>query len=442
MKLSRTEKVIMDLCDPSRLEAVQIEFTSSCNLKCSYCAVSQPAYVANTLEEQTIERIITDIVSLGVVNAVVNGHGETTILPGWHRHIRKLAEAGIAVSAISNLSKHYSAEELDTLAKFAVLVISIDTIDIELFKQLRRGGDLRRIIYNISAVRSHALSLGLNPPVFRWASVVCDRTVFDLPSVVSYGLALGIKDFAFQNLVKMASVKNAIELMPIASMPPEELARIPAIFEQIEQTIAAHGGTCEIQPGIREAITAAANDEQIAGTMVRGGLVYRADKSQQGMTRDCIDPWNNLHVTAQGMVKPCCVMKESVGQIDADHGIQDIVDGPLMREYRESILTGTLKGSCRACHSRGWITPQAMADKVRAYIARITPGIEPEVVDTPEPAIIPEPPEPSFEPEPALGIEFDTLRQRLTAIEQSTSWRITAPLRAVKQAADRVISLR
>lgn len=442
----------MNLCDTPRLEAVQIEFTSSCNLKCSYCAVSQPDYVARDLEEQTLEQIIADAVSLRVEHAVVNGHGETTSLPGWQTHARRLIDAGIKVSAISNLSKQYSAEELDTLARFHVLVISIDTIDIDTFKHLRRGGDLRRVIYNIGAVRAHAKRLGLTPPVFRWASVVCDRTVFDLPALVNYGLAFGIKDFSFQNVVKMPSVRNALEVSPIAAMPAEDLARVPQIFDEIEQVIAAHGGTCEIQPGIREAIAAATGSEQVAPIVVGSSTIYRVDKSGQKMTRDCIDPWNNAHVTSDGSVKPCCIMRESIGQVGAGHSLRDIVDGPLIREYRESILTGELKGSCQDCHSRGWITPEVMADKVRAYVDRsareLAPSAAPQAI-IPASAV-------SGSDDPArqetvtaievpvsdLKAEIDKLRKQLVAMERSTCWRITAPLRTAKGAAERAMGLR
>ena len=307
----------IDLCQSPRVAGAHVEFTSACNLKCAYCAVSLPQYVPLDFEEGALDGAIDDLIKIGVPDVGVSGHGETTSLPNWQIHASKLIEADIRVNAISNLAKDYSRGELKTLAGFNVLVISIDTIDIDVFKRLRRGADLKKVLYNIGAVRAAALELGKQPPVFRWASVVCDLTVFDLPALVRYGLAMGIREFAFQNLVKMPEVKGSIDFEPLAVMGREELAKVPAIFDEIEALIAAHSGVCDIQPGLREAATLA---EKVEGVSFKADkttkyTVYRARKSNDGMTRDCIDPWSALYISSNGAVKPCCVMRENVGRV-------------------------------------------------------------------------------------------------------------------------------
>lgn len=437
----------MDLRRSPRLDGAHIEFTTNCNLKCSYCAVSQPDYVGRDIDLPTIDALIADVVALRVPNVGISGHGETTSLPEWQVHARRLIDAGSKIAAISNLAKTYSTDELATLAKFHVLVVSIDTIDIELFKRLRRGGDLRRVLYNIGAVRAEAVRLGISPPIFRWTSVICDRNVFGLPSLVRYGLALGIREFSFQNLVKMPEVKGSIEFKPLAAMSKEDLARIPAVFQEIETLIVSHGGICDIQAGLREAAAAATGVEAIASTIVGTGSVARVEKFGEGMTRDCLDPWNNAYISADGTVKPCCIMWEGVGKIGGGAGLRDIFEGSKLREYRDSLLTGNLIGSCVHCHSRGWIPVDGLKAKVQEYIERagcesakpapsMAPAMEPPLVTEPATCLAPVPASEIgiSAQNSGIHVEIEQFRASPENIQRPISRCVMAPIRAIKRA--------
>jgi MoaA/NifB/PqqE/SkfB family radical SAM enzyme len=425
----------MDLRSSPRLDGVHVEFTTNCNLKCTYCAVSQPDYVGRDLDPSTIDRLLSELVALRISNVGISGHGETTSLPDWHVHAQRLIEAGSHVALISNLAKTYSTDELATLARCYRVVISIDTIDIELFKRLRRGGDLRRVLYNIGAVRAEAVRLKVSPPIIQWASVVCDLNVFKLPALVRYGLALGIRDFSFQNLVKTPDVKGSIEFNPVAALPAEDLARVPAVFDEIEALIASHGGTCDIQAGLREAAAIATGAARIVAIPRGTGSVLRAEKCGEGMTRDCLDPWQSAHIRADGAVKPCCYMVESVGRIGMGTGLKDIFEGSTLREYRDSLLAGNLIGSCVDCPSRGWIPVDNLKKKIQEYIAWC------ETVESTSPATEvsaqnPEKKGPRVStglPQWRLNAEIEQLRASIEEIQRSTSWRVTAPMRAIKR---------
>lgn len=449
----------MDLLSSPLLHSAFLEFTTSCNLKCSYCAVSQPDYTPRDMDVAVAQAALADLVTLRVPQVCISGHGETTALPNWQDHAHRLIDAGCKVDAISNLAKTYSTEELATLARFHNLVVSIDTIDIDLFKRLRRGGDLRRVLYNINAIRAEAIRLGITGPIFRWACVVCDRNVFGLPSLVSYGLALGIREFTFQNLVKMPEVRDSIDFEPLAAMSRADLARAPAVFDEIEKLIASHRGLCEIQPGLREAFAVAAGAQPISATPVGTGSAFRVDTATEGMTRDCLDPWHSLYVSADGMVKPCCVMWEGVGNLGTGDGLREIFNGGTLRAYRDSLLTGNLIGSCVHCHSRGWISVDGLKAKVQEYIqnagcenagspschgAAPPHGIEAPTTVVTGPACEGEAnaetavrsPE-IIQPLPSLEVpapEFERSRANGEQVACSTSWRVTAPMRAIKRA--------
>lgn len=363
-----TDATMADLVDSPKLASAHLEFTTSCNLKCSYCAVSRPTYRATTLSDSMLTQAVDALIALRLHDVNISGHGETTTVPGWQHQARRLIDAVSVVSIISNLSKAYSPEEIETLARIAVIMVSIDTVDIDLFKHLRRGGDLRRVLYNIGAIRACALRLGITAPLFKWASVVCDKTIFALPALVDYGLALGIRHFHFQNLVQLEKISGTLEFSPLGAMSSIDLAQVPKVFEEIQRKLADHGALFEIQPGVLEAIASVEGGPKVEQTTNESVSIFRVTRSAENLTRNCIDPWNLTYISADGAVKPCCIMTERLGTLGVDGNLSDLFHGQLLREYRYGLLSGELKGSCKDCHSRGWVSIEELARKVKDYI--------------------------------------------------------------------------
>ena len=67
-----------------RLYHAEIEFTSGCNLRCTYCAVSGDNYQSLNLPAERYSEILDHLKSVGVGHVQINGHGETTNMPaGW-----------------------------------------------------------------------------------------------------------------------------------------------------------------------------------------------------------------------------------------------------------------------------------------------------------------------------------------------------------------------
>jgi uncharacterized radical SAM superfamily Fe-S cluster-containing enzyme len=52
-----------------------IEFTTNCNLRCVYCAVSQPTYVGTDMETSDFDQILVTLKNRHVKSITVNGHG-------------------------------------------------------------------------------------------------------------------------------------------------------------------------------------------------------------------------------------------------------------------------------------------------------------------------------------------------------------------------------
>jgi MoaA/NifB/PqqE/SkfB family radical SAM enzyme len=88
----------------------------------------------------------------------------------------------------------------------------------------------------------------------------------------------------------------------------------------------------------------------------------------QPLTRDCLDPWNNLEISARGEVRPCCNF-DSIGRFDSDgRDIRGLRNTGAFRALRESLLSGNLQSPCQRCHIRSTVPVVTLKQRVEAAV--------------------------------------------------------------------------
>jgi MoaA/NifB/PqqE/SkfB family radical SAM enzyme len=151
-----TDSIEEALLKTPRTRSLLVEFTTRFNLRCAYCAVSQPSYVGARLPLEHFDALTTLIVERRPEIVMVNGHGETTTVKDWDRYCRRWIDLGLDLKIITNLAKELSHSEVETLARFRKLVFSIDTADPTLFEQLRRGARFEVFSRNVRRIANAA----------------------------------------------------------------------------------------------------------------------------------------------------------------------------------------------------------------------------------------------------------------------------------------------
>ena len=187
----------MNLLETNRTLGAHIEFTTNCNLKCVYCAVQNKDYLGRDLDLDSIELFIDQLKTRNVLEVTVSGHGETTTIENWHIHCNHLLTQGCKLNIITNLSKQLSEEEIDTFSQFNFILVSCDSVDLQIFKRLRKGSDFRTVLYNISSILGKSRSKNRQLPMIGWTTVVCDKNVLGLVDLVNFGLSYGVTFFSF-----------------------------------------------------------------------------------------------------------------------------------------------------------------------------------------------------------------------------------------------------
>ena len=197
--------------EPQRLDFAEIEFTSSCNLRCTYCAVSGADYQSIDLPPERYSEIMDHLKAVGVGMVQLNGHGETTNMPGWMEATRPFVE-NFDCKMICNFGREFSKAEAEFLSAVKVFHVSIDTADSATLRKIRRKVTPDMIAGNILRIRMAAMRTGREPPQFNFIAGIYDKNVFQLPDLARFAHSLGIKAIHFWNLWKMNDIDGAVNV--------------------------------------------------------------------------------------------------------------------------------------------------------------------------------------------------------------------------------------
>jgi radical SAM protein with 4Fe4S-binding SPASM domain len=406
---------VRDALLAAQIDTVLFEATSNCNLRCTYCRVSALAYVGEDFDLSRVEMLADQMVAANVQCVQISGHGETTMLAHWQDHCRLFFERGIGVRITSNFAKIFSDDEVDVLARMQDVTISIDTIDREMLKSIRRHVDLRTILYNMQRVRLASAALDGRQPSFNWQCTPSDRVVFGLPAWVEMGLLNGVGTFTLCNLIEhkdlpeILAKTNAPLVRHVARMERDPLVAACASIRIAVARAREAGATFIIQPGILEGINNSLRifgvDMQLEFSSVSstpgmgrgtgavlavdglaqvgvgvpapmdtdiGALSHDIDEGQSqtvnsqpkaGQTRDCLDAWYQPYLRANGDLWPCPWFYAPLGNVH-DEPFDKLMNGAAMRTLRHELLSGELRPACSNCPSRSITTPALLLKRL------------------------------------------------------------------------------
>lgn len=216
----------IDLSEPAMLKQIRIDISQACNLRCVYCAVSQPDYAGVHMSEAVFDKALA-LIPKGKhgVEVDLNGHGETTFHPQWMDFTKKVQETGAITMLLSNFAKSFTDAEVKVLAHVNLIQISLDTVDGDSLRDIRRKVSLPTIVENISRIKAYAKAHGLAPT---W-SISCgiyDKNVHSLGDLAAFAVKNGFKTVTFWNLVEHPTPPNTnVEVRALASLPGEERDR-------------------------------------------------------------------------------------------------------------------------------------------------------------------------------------------------------------------------
>lgn len=355
-----------------RTSIVFLELTSRCNLKCVYCAVSQPTYNGIDLPLEGLDNFIGQMKERRVEIVTMNGHGESTIVKQWDTYADRLIDAGFRLHMTTNFAKRMSEAEIATLSRFEYILVSLDTVNGELLAKLRRGARIEQILDNIAALQRFAAARNRKPEI----AISCVMTDIAAPTVgelVDALLDLGVTTFRFGDLSEYAPIPGEIVPRHLTAIAPAMLPAVRKTFRAAVQRIEAAGGKSFIDAPIASFLLQddAEVGEQERSTPLGSKAVEKSvhfTPIAAKQTRDCLDPWNTAFVNADATVRPCCFFEEKFGSLQ-EGTLSEIVSNEAFTKLRAELLSGELRANCAGCAARPSISVEEFHRKVAQYVS-------------------------------------------------------------------------
>jgi tungsten cofactor oxidoreducase radical SAM maturase len=137
------------------LKRVYLEITNRCNLACSICIRNTWQEPMGDMDWKTFSTLIEQFADLKQLEAVqIAGYGEPFVHTGICQMITSLCQLEVEVELVTN-GLLLNENNIDQLISAGVkkIIVSIDSLETEEYKQIRIGGGLPQVLANLQLLR-------------------------------------------------------------------------------------------------------------------------------------------------------------------------------------------------------------------------------------------------------------------------------------------------
>ena len=304
----------------SRPLAIFIETTQNCNLSCPMCRSAEKYNPAWNLPIGIFEQLAEELFDTAML-VDLRGWGESTILKNFDRFVDVTIRHRPQLRLVTNGQVNRPDIWDSLMSAHAMIVISVDAADPELFAQLRRGGTIPRLRATVSEIVAARDRYGAPRDNLGFNTVVSMDNLHDLPNIVDLAADLDVP---------------VVVCYPIVT----DLNHPSHLRADLDATVRAYD--------------AAASRARDRGIVLQLGAapdpsLALVDKVR---TPPCMHPWSYAYVTYEGGVGFCDHLignpRFTLGSLK-DSSLEEIWNGDEWAKLRRSHVTGQIEDRFAPC---------------------------------------------------------------------------------------------
>jgi SynChlorMet cassette radical SAM/SPASM protein ScmE len=285
---------------------VDIEITSSCNLRCTYCShFSGPGDVKNDLPLESWLPFLEELGRGNIMNITLSG-GEPFCRPDLRSIITAIADNRMRFTILSNgtLIDNEMSSFLATTGRCNLVQISIDGAIDTTHDAFRGEGNFMKAIRGIHALRANNLPVSVRVTIHR-------KNVFELVAIAEFLLDdLKLPSFSTNSATHMGLCrKNAAQTQLTVDEHSLAMETLLALTNKYPGRINASAGPLA--------------DVQFWLEMENSRKENRKRPAEGGFLTGCSGPMQTIAVRADGAVVPCSQLSHLIlGRINEDDLIE------------------------------------------------------------------------------------------------------------------------
>jgi SynChlorMet cassette radical SAM/SPASM protein ScmE len=313
---------------------VDIEITTKCNLRCTYCShFSSAGDVAEDLPALEWRQFFSELESLCVMRVVFSG-GEPFFREDFLDIIANVASRPMRFAILTNgtLIDKDIARFLASTRRLDYIQISLDGADAKTHDSFRGSGTFTRACRGIQAL----MDVGIVPVV----RVTIHRKNFNQLREIAR--------FILEDLSLPSFSTNAASYMGLCRYHATSTQLTPTEYSEAIETLLE---LTEIYPGRINATAGPLADLYAWRLMEQARLGLHPPPQGGGFLTGCNGPFQAIAVRADGVFTPCQQLGHlALGRINRDPLISIWQDHPILQELRErSQIPLTSFPMCRDC---------------------------------------------------------------------------------------------
>lgn len=306
--------------------------TGRCNLYCTHCPIRSVPKIpddAPDMSLEVIERIAREVVpTLEAVKIGGNNNGEAVLARNFDEFYARIQRPGLRPWIITN-GTLLRPDQIDRLAAAgAVIDFSMDAATEAGHKRIRGRGYENLMASIRGAVEARDRHAGTGTQVWASPTVFLDN-LHDMPDVVRMALELHLDGVRMSNLMPQTEAQRYQSLV-------YHRAEANRVFDEC-RALAAGTALALITPAVFEVPAMKTNSKVKLEVPVRDL---------------CIHPWTSVSIDEKGLVHPCCVSDQVLGDLSKE-SFASIWNGRKYRKLRRKVNSSNPPLYCRRCVLRG-----------------------------------------------------------------------------------------
>jgi MoaA/NifB/PqqE/SkfB family radical SAM enzyme len=339
---------------------VRLEIAASCNLACIMCPFGAPGGYgpADGIRFLTLDmfKVIEPLMSrVLTVNAF--GLGEPFLSPHFLPILRRTRALNAdCVVFCSTNGVTYSERTITAIVAeklLNVLQVSVDGATKETYERVRVGGRFDQLMKNLVFLQNEKTRLGVRTPSTKVQMVVMQPNAHELLDVTRTMIDLGVDVLRLDTVIDHPELEitRYDDVRRLADRLQEAIVLTARNHVSLEGTLLSH---------IEDMLAAAAQREGVSRPRSsRKEIPLIADEASRskgaGMPL-CTAPWESFTLAANGDVRLCCNYQKVMGSA-LRSSFEDVWNGQLYLEMRESLCTGRYEDLCARCLDSGGFMP-------------------------------------------------------------------------------------